>query len=205
MAQAQAQAVAAPSAFVASPPKRADARRNYEAILVAAHAAFSRDGTHASLEDIARTAGVSIATLYRHFPSRGILVDALIRESLGRLTARAAELSGAARPIQALREWVEDAVAHASLFRGLTTLLHAAYYAEGSPGYESCQAMHAAALRLLKRAQAAGQVKPSVTAEELWAIILSSAWIRETSPMEHDQSRIVLRFALDGITSSPQM
>lgn len=85
---------------------RADGERNRQRLLEVARVAFAERGLSASLEDIARTAGVGIGTLYRHFPTRQVLVDEIYREQGESLTAAAAELSRRLTPVEALREWL---------------------------------------------------------------------------------------------------
>ncbi|GAA1750757.1 helix-turn-helix domain-containing protein [Aeromicrobium alkaliterrae] len=188
---------------IAQRPKRGDAARNYDALLLAARSEFESHGTSASLTDVATRAGVAIGTLYRHFPTRETLIEALTRDSLHGLIRHAEELESSSEAEAALREWVAHAVDHASVFRGLAALLSEEFYREGTPNHAACEQMHGAAERLLARAQAARTVRDSVTSDELWSIILSAAWIRETSPAEADRSNVVLRFALDGITVAP--
>ena len=86
-------------------PKRADARRNYDSLIEAARAAFTENGAEASLEDIARRAGVGIGTLYRHFPTRQALLEATYLEEVEALCASAAELSDL-EPWDALVAWL---------------------------------------------------------------------------------------------------
>src|SRR5262245_58081531 len=85
-------------------PKRADARRNYEKLVVAAREAFAEDGTAASLEDIARRAGVGIGTLYRHFPTRQDLLEAAYVEEVEAIS-RSAEDLAELPPWEALVVW----------------------------------------------------------------------------------------------------
>src|SRR6184192_3929854 len=92
----------APGPAVRPRPMRADARRNYERLVAAAADAFAAHGTEASLEDIARRAGVGIGTLYRHFPTREALLEALLRSRFEEMQRRAAELSASAAPGEAL-------------------------------------------------------------------------------------------------------
>ena len=90
-----------------SPRKpRADAERNRRRLLEAARAAFSDQGTGASLEEIARNAGVGIGTLYRHFPTRDALIGEVYRHELGKLGEAARQLSTSEAPLHALREWL---------------------------------------------------------------------------------------------------
>src|SRR6478735_3880358 len=86
-------------------PKRADARRNYDQLIAAAREAFTERDRSASLEDIARRAGVGIATLYRHFPTRTDLVQAIYVDEVEALSRSAEELA-ALEPWEALRAWL---------------------------------------------------------------------------------------------------
>src|SRR4051812_21031631 len=92
-------------------PKRADARRNYEKVLAAAREAFAEGGESTALEEIARRAGVGIGTLYRHFPNRQALLEALYIDEVEEVCRSAAELEGA-DPWEALRPWVERFIGH---------------------------------------------------------------------------------------------
>src|ERR1700751_5774767 len=87
-------------------PKRADARRNYEKVLAAAREAFAEGGESTALEEIARRAGVGIGTLYRHFPNRQALLEALYVSEVEEVCRSAAELEGS-DPGDAFDEWVE--------------------------------------------------------------------------------------------------
>ena len=87
------------------PPKRADARRNYEKLIEAARAAFADSGSQASLEEIARRAGVGIGTLYRHFPTRQALLEAVYVDEVEALSRSADELADLP-PWDALAEWL---------------------------------------------------------------------------------------------------
>src|SRR3954463_1993404 len=87
-------------------PKRADARRNYDKVLAAAREAFAEGGDSTALEEIARRAGVGIGTLYRHFPNRQALVEALYLDEVEEVCRSAAELEGG-DPWEALNGWVD--------------------------------------------------------------------------------------------------
>ena len=99
-------------------PKRADARRNYEKVLAAAREAFAEGGESTSLEEIARRAGVGIGTLYRHFPNRQALLEAVYVDEVEELCRSAAELDGA-DPWEALNGWFERFVAYLATKRAL--------------------------------------------------------------------------------------
>jgi AcrR family transcriptional regulator len=171
-----------PTSQITHRPKRADGRRNYDAILTAARAAFADRGTGASLEDVARSAGVAIGTLYGHFPTRENLIEAAVRDGLDTLSARAEELSRADDPLAALIAWIGDAVVHCSTYRGLVGFLAAGTYDQGTPLHHSCVTMHDSGAGLLARAAGAGAVRTDVTADDLFTIITAAAWTRENSP-----------------------
>src|SRR3954469_15486865 len=92
-------------------PKRADARRNYDKVLAAAREAFAEGGESTALEEIARRAGVGIGTLYRHFPNRQALVEALYLDEVDEVCRTAAELDGA-DPWEALNGWFESFIGY---------------------------------------------------------------------------------------------
>ncbi|ROO85219.1 TetR family transcriptional regulator [Actinocorallia herbida] len=189
--------------YIARRPKRADGARNYDAILAAARAAFEADGSEASLEDIAAHAGVAIGTLYRHFPTRAVLVEAATREGLASLVAEATRLTEAEDPLPALQEWMTHAVRHFSVFRGLVGILSRSMYDEGTPSHAMCAAMHESGARLLTRAHTAGTVRPDFTPTDLFDLLTAAAWIRENAAPGHDGSTRMLRLALEGITLPP--
>src|SRR5260370_38546027 len=115
-----------PAPAVAGEPRamRADAQRNYERLLSAAMAAFTEHGADdASLEEIARRAGVGIGTLYRHFPTRQALLEAVYRAQADALRARAGELVGSDAPGEALAAWRRALVAFSSTKHSLTSAL----------------------------------------------------------------------------------
>src|ERR671933_1911835 len=103
-------------------PKRADSRRNYEKVLAAAREAFAEGGESTALEDIARRAGVGIGTLYRHFPSRQALLEALYIDEVEDV-CRSAEQLDAADPWDALNGWLERFVGYIATKRALAAEL----------------------------------------------------------------------------------
>src|SRR5213083_2740800 len=102
---------------------RADARRNYERLLAAARAAFAEHGVDASLDDIARSAGVGPGTLYRHFPTRQALLERVLQEAQGVLVAAAEADADLADPHAALVSWLRRLADHSMSFRGLAEAL----------------------------------------------------------------------------------
>ncbi|MEV7805550.1 helix-turn-helix domain-containing protein [Microbispora sp. NPDC088329] len=187
--------------YIAQRPKRADGRRNYDAILAAARKAFEASGADASLEDIASQAGVAIGTLYRHFPTRAALVEAATRDGLENLVAHAERLTAGPDPLDALTAWMREAVVHFSTFRGLVGILAQSMYDEGTPSHAMCSAMHRSGADLLRAAQAAGRVRPDLTPEELFDLLSGAAWVREQAASGRDGSTRFLQLVLEGITT----
>jgi len=151
------------NAEVAVPAKaadgmRADARRNYQRLLAAAAAAFAERGADdVSLEEIARRAGVGIGTLYRHFPTRQALLEAVYHDQVDALEVLVAELLQSDSPGAALAEWLAALMAFGKAKRSLTAAML------DSELLSSCKAMlHAATDTLLARAQQAGAVRADV-------------------------------------------
>ena len=159
-------------------PLRADARRNRERLLRSAAVAFAERGTDASLEDVARHAGVGIGTLYRHFPTRDDLVGALIEGQVDELVALGGELLGADDPLDALRTWLTALIAHVARYRGLATSLVDARCGRGRLA-ESCHRQEAAAAALVERARASGALRPDVTVAEVLDLVSALGWLAE--------------------------
>src|SRR5256714_15618233 len=103
-------------------PKRADARRNYEKVLAAAREAFAEKGESMALEEIARRAGVGIGTLYRHFPTRQALLEALYVDEVQGMCRSAAQTDGA-DPWEAANSWFQGFIAYLSPNRALAAML----------------------------------------------------------------------------------
>lgn len=185
---------------IAQRPKRADGRRNYDAILAAARKAFAVHGSDASLEDIAGQAGVAIGTLYRHFPTRASLVEAATRDGLDTLVAEARDHAANSDPLDALAHWMRIAVAHISTFRGLVGILTKAMYDEGTPSHVACTAMHRCGADLLRAAQEAGRVRPDLTPDELFDLLTAAGWVSENSAPDRDAGNRVLQLMLEGVS-----
>lgn len=149
-------------------PLRVDARRNRDAVLAVAAEAFSEHGVEASLEDIARQAGVGIGTLYRHFPTREDLVFGVYRREVERLCEAVDELSAAHPPDEALRLWMERFVDYAATKRGMIGLLRTMMQDSRVELFQGLKgSIHDAAGTLLGRAAQAGLVRGDVTPDEL--------------------------------------
>jgi AcrR family transcriptional regulator len=181
-------------------PMRADARRNHGRLLDAARTAFTEHGTEASLEDIARRSGVGIGTLYRHFPTRDALLEALLRERFDELTAHARQLLDAPSPRRALAEWMRMFVVGVNTYRGLIAALLTTLRDETSDLSAACQTMRATGAALLARTQAAGEARPDIHALELFTLVSGVAWANEqASAADPTRVRRLVELVLDGI------
>jgi AcrR family transcriptional regulator len=179
-------------------PKRADARRNYEKVLAAAREAFAEGGESTSLEEIARRAGVGIGTLYRHFPNRQALLEALYVGEVEEV-CRAAQLDGD-DPWEALNSWFERLIGYVATKRALAhELLN--YLDIDAPLFKACRAsLFATGEPMLKRAQDAGVVRPDVEFSEVMQLVMGIAKIPANDPTQVEH---ILRIALDGLRYQP--
>jgi AcrR family transcriptional regulator len=176
-------------------PKRADARRNYDKLIEAARVAFTEKGADASLEDIARRADVGIGTLYRHFPTRQALLEATYLEEVEALCASAEELSDL-EPWDAFVGWLRRFAEYASTKKALSAELLATIGMQSELFAQCHTAIFAAGGPLLERAQAAGVVRPDVTAHEAMRLVSGVLMIRAAEP---DEINRLLDLVMDGL------
>jgi AcrR family transcriptional regulator len=176
-------------------PKRADARRNYEKLVTAAAEAFAEHGTATSLEEIARRADVGIGTLYRHFPTRQYLLEAVYVDDVEEMSRRAYDL-GDLEPWDALVTWLHQFLGYAATKRALADEMMKTTDAE-APVFVSCRAaITVAGDMLLKRAQEAGVVRPDTNFADVGRMVAGIAAIRSADPEQIDR---ILDVALDGL------
>lgn len=178
-------------------PMRADARRNYERLLAAANAAFAKQGPSACLEDIAQDAGVGIGTLYRHFPTRQALLEAVFRDRIEALSAEAEDLLDAPSPGDALATWLRAILVHNVTQRGLKEAL---MIGEGSELVASCKTqMRSAGAALLARAQQADAVRPDLDIGDLLRLVYGIALATEQAPEGTDRAERLLAIMMAGL------
>jgi AcrR family transcriptional regulator len=180
-------------------PKRADARRNYERILMAARAAFAEGGQATALEEIARRAGVGIGTLYRHFPNRQVLLETLYINEVDAVCRSASQREH--DPWKALSGWCEGLIGYLCTKRALAhELLN--YLDEDAALFQECRrTVFAAGEPLLKRAQHAGVVRPDVEFSDVLQMLAGISRMPVNDPA---QVKHVVRIALDGLRYRPQ-
>jgi AcrR family transcriptional regulator len=182
---------------------RADARRNRQRLLDAALQVYAERGADdASLDEIARRAGVGIGTLYRHFPTRQALLEAVYRDQVEELCAVARELPGEAPPEQALERWLRALMAFATTKKNLSSSLMSG--PNKSEVATSCSAMvREAATKLLAEAQQTGQVRADVDAVDLLHMSHALA-IAADLPYSHpDQGERLMSVLLAGLRPQP--
>ena len=177
---------------------RADARRNVELLIAAARAAFAAEGANAPLDDIARAAGVGSGTLYRHFPTRLALLEAVYRDSVERLCAEGERLAATEPPTEALIDWLRGFVVVVSEKRGLAAALSDEGRAQSLFG--ECHAMiNATGAALLDRAKDAGAVRQEVPLGDLLKMAKAFANAAETSPEGSALAERLLVLSIDGL------
>jgi AcrR family transcriptional regulator len=181
---------------------RADATRNRDQLLKAASRVFASAGTEPSMRAIAREAGVGIATLYRHFPTRESLVEAVYRDQVAGLTAGARELLAQLPPPAALRRWMDlfgDWIATKNGM--LDTLL--AMIESGEIAHAQTQTELLAAIDdILNAGRATGELRVDVTAEDIAASLIGIFTVAR--PPEHDaRASRLLNILMDGLRPPP--
>jgi len=172
-------------------PARADARRNFDALLAAARDAFANKGADASLEDIARQAGVGIGTLYRNFPTRQDLFNAVYFGEIEELCLAAEDVADLP-PWEALTTWLRRFVQYAATKRAIWESLN-----RDSDRFKTArEAMYAAGTPLFERAQAAGEARTDVSFDDLLRMV---SGLTAAGFVDDDQRVRVLEIALDGV------
>lgn len=179
-------------------PMRADAQRNRERLLEVAACAFSHDGPDVTLDAIAKQAGVGIGTLYRHFPTRGALVDAAYRNELYRLCDSAGRLLKRQPSDQALRSWMDRFVDYMTTKRGMGEALRALIASGGDPFSESRSRLVGALTVLLGAGAAAGTLRADVDPEDV-LISLSGLSLATADADRRAQASRLLDLLMDGL------
>ena len=170
---------------------RADAQRNRERLLGVAKEAFRRYGANASLDDVAKQAGVGAGTLYRHFPNRDALIEAVYRNEVEKLAVAERELSAKLPPVDALRAWmllfVEHIAAKQIIAPALNTLAGGA-----SKMYEGSRAqVQGAVTALVKRAIASGDIREDIEPFDLLRALIGFSHVASGPDWQQSARRLV--------------
>ncbi len=170
---------------------RTDALRNRERILEVAKGAFTRHGADASLDDIAKQAGVGAGTLYRHFPTRDALIEAVYRSEVDKLASAAHGFAAAMSPVEALRAWLLLFVDYIAAKHIIAPALNSV--AGGSSRlYEGSRSMVQGAIdELVKRAKKSGDVRRDVDASDLLRAVIGVSYVGSGGDWQQSARRLV--------------
>ncbi|MFD8914089.1 TetR/AcrR family transcriptional regulator [Streptomyces sp. NPDC059575] len=181
-------------------PMRADARRNYERLLEVAAEAFAEHGENASLDDIAKRAGVGSGTLYRHFPTRQALLEAAYVERIEALGDRADALAERLPPGEALAEWLYELCVASIQVRGMKCLLGKAVTDGTSVPLTTCGAVvKGAVTRLVSAAQTEGTLRTDLSPVDLLRLAHGVATASELADGEGREIRRYLALLTEGL------
>jgi AcrR family transcriptional regulator len=185
------------------PPRRADARRNYDKLIAAATAAFAEHGADdVSLEEIARRAGVGIGTLYRHFPARQSLLEAVYKEQVDALDVLASKLLTAESPGDALAEWIRAFAAFGRTKRSLSAALVATIGKDSELLSACSKVLRDCTDALLERAQRAGAARTDVTSADMLRLTHGLIMATDANPSDPGQADRIISLVIAGVLSA---
>ena len=194
----------AEAADQATKPLRADAQRNYDKLVNAARDAFREHGAQASLDDIAKRAGVGPGTLYRHFPTRDDLIDAVMREWTVQVEADSDDVVQAGLDARAtLTTWFGKFVENIGIYRGAAAKVMSAMDDESSPIYRKCQVLVGANDKVLAHIDAMGELRAGVDSREVMRLVSGVASVADEAGMSLDQSIPMLDIVIQGVLRDP--
>jgi AcrR family transcriptional regulator len=177
---------------------RVDAVRNRERVLAAAKTVFSAGGPEASLEAVAKRAGVGIGTLYRHFPTRQDLFEAVYRREVQQLVELAEALKNEASPVDALRRWLRSNVEFVATKKGMSAALALAVQGSSELAAFTFERLTRAVGGLLDRAVAAGKIRSDVSPEDLLRALVGMCYMHDQPGWQKSVLRLVDVF-VDGL------
>ena len=183
--------------------QRADARRNRDRLVEVAADAFGAKGVECSLEDIARCACVGIGTLYRHFPTRDALVEAVYRHNVDQLIEGAEELSATKPADEALAEFMQRFVEYVASKKGLATYLKSMVSADSDLFTDSKKRVHDTIARLIKAATDAGTIRPGVDPDDVIHTLGGFCLMNDVNS-NPEQGKRVAALLMDGLRYGAQ-
>jgi AcrR family transcriptional regulator len=181
---------------------RADSVRNRARVLEAAKAVFAAGGPEASLEAVARQAGVGVGTLYRHFPTRQTLFEAVYRHEVEQLVDLAEQLRSDLTPLEALRRWMHANVELVATKKGMSAALAVAVHASSDLTVYSMGRLGRALETLLLRAVKAGVIRGDIGAEDILRTIVGLCYTHDKPGWQSHVLRLLDVF-IDGMTRTP--
>jgi len=181
-------------------PRRADARRNHEQLVEQARIAFAESGVDASLDEIARRAGVASGTLYRHFPTRLDLIEAVLAEQIAELVDLGGRLLTADDQLDALHTWLRAALTHALTYRGLAAaVMNSALDRADDPVPAWHAEMFEVGAGLLRRARQSGVVVADADDADVLKMVGAIAWAAQDTPDSSAQADRLLALLMNGL------
>ena len=177
---------------------RADARRNREGLLEAAKTAFAEVGAEASLEEIARRAGVGIGTLYRHFPTRDAVVEAVYRREVQQLADAAPRLIESMAPAEALRAWMRLFIDYIAAKRVIAPALKSLVGGGSALYADSGARINEAIALLVERARESGDIRPDAEPADLLRALIGFAYVNSAPDWEASARRLI-DLLIDGL------
>lgn len=179
---------------------RADAQRNRDGLLEAAKAAFAEVGPEASLEEIARRADVGIGTLYRHFPTRDAIVEAVYRREVQQLADAAPRLVDALTPAEALRAWMRVFIDYIAAKKVIAPALKSLVGGGSALYADSSARINGAIALLVERARASGDIRPDADSADLLRALIGFAYVNSAPDWEESALRLI-DLLIDGLRS----
>ena len=181
-------------------PLRADAQRNYDKLVAAAREVFAERGAEGSLDEIAKRAGVGPGTLYRHFPTRDDLIDALMRDWSARVLSDSVAAVEANLPArETLERWFADLIKHLTLHRGAAAKLSAAMDDPSSPIYRKCQMLADANERVVSHLTETHALRDNVESRQVMRLVSGVATVVDQAGLDSDEATPMLGIVIDGI------
>jgi AcrR family transcriptional regulator len=177
---------------------RADAVRNRERVLAAAKLVFSKGGADASLEAVAKRAQVGIGTLYRHFPTREALFEAVFRREVHQLSELAEQLKDETSPVEALRRWLHSDIELVATKKGMSAALALTINSSSKLHADSLERLAKAVGVLLDRAVAAGEIRSDISPKDLLRALVGMCYMQDQPGWQASVVRLVDIF-VDGL------
>lgn len=181
-------------------PLRADAQRNRDRIIETARALFRERGADCSLDEVAKRAGVGPGTLYRHFPTREDLIDAVMKDWAERVIADAEKVAGAGlSPRETLQTWFQRFIANVGIYQGAARKVLAAVDDPSSPIHRKCQVLALANEQVITHIREVGALRDGVDAREVLRLVSGVAAVVDDAGLEESQAEPMLAIVIDGV------
>lgn len=181
-------------------PMRADARRNYDRLVEVAHEVFTEQGIGASLEEIARRAGVGTGTLYRHFPTREALLSTVMESAFTAQHVYAQELLAREDAAAALDDYIRYWIRNTAPYKGLAVeVMKAAMEGNRALSASSCFLARDDAEEILARAQASGQIRTDITQKDVWRLLHGVVMAVKDTEIDQATARTMVDVILKGL------